>query len=82
MYWDSKNQRVVQIPPEPIKEHPGWEWHDCHCCNGIQWGGEHAVECKDCAGQGRVAVHLESGVMAIYPGGPFLGSAPDLRRAA
>lgn len=51
----------------------GWKYVDCHCCNGIRWGGEYPVECSYCKGAAFYFKHIESGVLAEYPGGPFLG---------
>lgn len=70
MYWDSKNQQLIRIPDQPYDGSIGWILKDCHCCLGLQWGT--GYECKDCAG-GAYAFHVQSGVMAMYPGGPFLG---------
>ena len=57
----------------PIDGYPGWEWRGCECCNGIAWGGETPEECRDCGGSGRYALHVASGALAAYPGGPFIG---------
>ena len=65
--------KIVRWPDEPIAEHPGWVMRDCGCCNGIEWGGSEPRECSDCAAGGLVAVHLASGTMALYPGGPLRG---------
>jgi len=73
-YWDSKNHVVVHRPSKPFPGYPGWERVDCHCCNGIEWGGEEPYECRSCGGMGMVARHIKTGSVAAYPGGPFLGS--------
>ncbi len=72
-YWDSAKQKIVEWQPRPCKEYPGWQEEDCGCCNGIEWGGEYPRECRDCGGSGIVFHHVKSGVLALYPGGPFLG---------
>lgn len=69
--WDGK--KIVRFPPEESKVYPGWECIDCGCCGGTQWGGESPIECYDCNGTGCFYRHKESGVLAEYPGGPFLG---------
>lgn len=72
-FWDSTQNRIIRIPPKPAKAHPGWEERDCGCCDGLRWGGDIPTECGDCAGNGIIFVHLKSGVIAQWPGGPFLG---------
>ena len=72
-YWDSKICKIVYFPPKPSEDRPGWEEIDCGCCNGIEWGGESPTECSDCKGGGVYFRHIKSGVLAVYPGGPFLG---------
>lgn len=52
---------------------PGWIIINCGCCSGIQWGGEYPRECTHCDGTGSTWKHKKSGVLACYPGGPFLG---------
>ncbi len=59
--------------PEESKAYPGWECIDCGCCAGLLWGGEYPTECYDCRGAGFFYRHKKSGVLAQYPGGPFLG---------
>lgn len=72
-YWDSENQKIVRPPPEKINDYPGWIREDCGCCGGLEWGGEYPRECRNCHGTGVVCRHIRSGVLAEYPGGPFLG---------
>lgn len=72
-YWDGN--KIIHHPPRPIEDYPGWLEEDCGCCNGIQWGGEYPRECHSCKGHGAVFHHLVSGCFALYPGGPFIGSA-------
>lgn len=74
--------KIVEYPDKAIDEHPGWVWRDCGCCAGTQWGGEEPRECDNCVGQGQYAVHLKSGTMAEYPGGPLLGRLPRSERAS
>lgn len=64
----------VYWKPEPIPGYPTWEDRDCGCCGGISWGGEYPAECSRCKGRGSIAVHLPSGTVAEYPGGPLLGA--------
>lgn len=71
-YWDSKNRKMVYFPDESLEGYPGWVRKDCGCCGGIQWGGDEPRECGDCGGYGAVCEHIESGVRALYPGGPFV----------
>ena len=68
-YWDGK--RIRYHEPETYPNHPGWELIDCGCCAGIKWGGEYPQECN--CNSGMLAHHLKSGVLALYPGGPFVG---------
>ena len=70
-FWNGS--QIIYTKPRPIENYPGWEEVDCGCCGGIQWGGESPRECNDCEGSGRYCRHIKSGVMALYPGGPFLG---------
>lgn len=72
-HWDSKQGKIVRWEPEPIPDYPGWVWQDCGCSAGLQWGGESPAECPACDGTGMVAKHLESGTLAVYPGGPLKG---------
>lgn len=51
-----------------------WIEIKCHCCNGIQWGGDSPRECLDCDGGGGLWVS-EKDRIAAYPG-RFLGSEP------
>lgn len=64
-------------PPVPWEGKPGWLDVDCGCCGGLEWGGEYPRECTACGGSGRYALHEETGTIALYPGGPFLGSLPN-----
>ncbi len=73
-YWDSEKKTIVRVKPEPYPDHPGWWYIDCGCCAGLEWGGDYPRECHDCNGSGFVAYHEDSGALAEYPGGPFLGS--------
>ncbi len=72
--WDDTTSRMIYFPDEPVEGRPGWVRRDCGCCNGLEWGGEEPRECRDCGGDGCVFVHLKSGVIAEYPGGPLRGS--------
>ncbi len=70
--WDSKARKIIYFKPTPIKDYPGWEQVDCGCCGGIQWGGETPEECDSCAGTGAYCRHIKSGVIKLWPGGPFI----------
>lgn len=74
-YWNG--DKIVYFTAKPCEQYPGWEETDCGCCNGIQWGGEYPTECPDCDGSGRLFHHTKSGVLALYPGGPFVGKLPN-----
>lgn len=81
MYWDSENQVTVSHRDKPWEGHSGWIDRDCSCCGGLVWGGGigfHTTgepdECDLCNGIGHFAVHMKSGAIAAWPGGPFLGS--------
>lgn len=69
-YWNG--EKLVYSPPEPAFK-TGWFVVDCHCCNGIAWGGDEPYDCYDCKGSGRQFLHVDSGLLAEYPGGPALG---------
>lgn len=61
------------------KQYPGWEMIDCGCCDGVEWGGEHPKEYRQCRGGGVLFCHTKSGALAQYPGGPFTGRLPRKR---
>lgn len=71
--WNSATQEVVRWEPRSHPTHEGWALIDCGCCNGIRWGGEEPVPCDDCGEGGWLHVHLGSGVIAWWPGGPLHG---------
>jgi len=72
-YWDSEERRIVYYSPESSVLWPKWERIDCGCCNGIEWGCAEPRECNRCEGTGVIFRHIKSGVLALYPGGPFRG---------
>ena len=72
-HWDSENNMIIHSKPQKCALYPGWEIIDCGCCNGVEWGGEYPRECKSCGGGGFVFHHITSGILAMYPGGPFVG---------
>ena len=74
--YDSETNQFIERPPEDIEGSPGWKRLDCHCCNGIRWGGDYPRECPDCGGEGTFYVHVATGVKADYPGGPLRGRIP------
>ncbi len=60
-----------------------WKYINCGCFGGLQLGGESLRsggeslrECPNCKGGGSYFRHIKSGVLAEYPGGPFLGREP------
>ena len=58
---------------------PGWVACDCGCyCGEVEGRGRYWRECPKCKGWGRFWKHKESGVLAVYPGGPFLGREPNV----
>lgn len=73
-YWNGK--QIVYAKPKPCLSYPDWEYVDCGCSGGLSWGGEYPRECPTCKGGGAYCKHIKSGVLAIYPGGPFLGREP------
>ena len=65
--------QIVRWAPTPIEGYDGhWWWIDCGCCNGLEWGGESPRECKDCSNS-HLALHVTTGLLALYVGGPFRG---------
>ncbi len=72
-YWNWKIGKVISFEPKPYPGYPKWEMIDCGCCAGIQWGGEEPIECKKCGGNGALARHIKTGLLACYPGGKFIG---------
>lgn len=73
-YRDSKQQKTVYFSPRPCPLYPNWQEEDCECCGGLEWStGYEPRECDNCAGNGRIFRHIPSGVLAQWPGGPFLG---------
>ena len=72
-YWNWKQNKIIRFPPAPYPGYPGWIRLDCGCSGGLEWGGEYPRECRNCWGSGMIAKHEKSGVLAYYPGGPFLG---------
>lgn len=72
-YYDNKNNKIIYGKPTKIKNYKDWVWIDCGCCGGLQWGGYSPRECDKCEGNGSLAWHKKSGVLALYPGGKFKG---------
>ena len=70
-YWNGKE--IVVFKDRPYPNYPGWVEDDCGCCTGLLWGGESPTECDACGGGGFVSIHIKSGAVAYYPGGPFCG---------
>ena len=80
-HWDSVAGKIVRWPTRPAGK-DGWVEIDCGCCAGIEWGGDSPRECSRCM-DGVLCVHVASGRIAEYPGGPLMGRmhADDLKRA-
>lgn len=76
--WDSTKQKVVCFPDRPVPAYPGWTLVDCGCCGGLRWGGESPEECDTCGGSGHYFRHTASRRLAVWPGGPFIGSEPAI----
>lgn len=72
-HWDATLQTIVHFSPVVVEGYPGWRMVDCGCCAGIKWGGDSPEECRDCGGGGVNFLHVKSGVLADYPGGPLRG---------
>ncbi len=70
-FWNGKE--IMDFPSEPYPYSPGWLRVDCGCCAGLEWGGWEPTDCRRCGGSGQMALHVQSGVLADYPGGPFRG---------
>lgn len=70
-FYDYRQNKIIHFEDEPYPNYPGWILQDCGCSNGLEWGGTYPRECKRCNGSGWIAKHIESGVIAQYPGGPF-----------
>jgi len=49
----------------------GWTTKKCSCIGGRR--GPYGDECGRCGGMREYFIHYKSGVMAMWPGGPFLG---------
>lgn len=63
---------------EEHDRHPGWFRMKCFGCRGygvVNKGYLEVVpgDCDDCGGNGTLWKHKESGAIACYPGGPFVG---------
>lgn len=74
---------VVYFKPKLVPEHPDWVGLDCGCCGGFEWSAvAEAVECRDCNARGIRWVHVPTGTVAEWPGGPLLGRAGKHELAA
>lgn len=76
-YWNGN--KIVYFPTKLNRYNPAWEEIDCGCCAGIEWGGEYPRECRRCGGGGISFHHIQSDILALYPGGPFVGKLPNKR---
>ncbi len=61
---------------DSVYSYPGWEHINCICSGGLRYDCLEPTECGDCNGAGVIYRHIKSGVLAEYPGGPFLGRDP------
>ena len=68
-----KSNRVKILGTNEVKNYPSWEHVNCDCCGGLQQNKESPIVCPVCKGYSFYVKHIKSGVMACYPGGPFLG---------
>jgi len=73
-YWDGK--RIVYLPDVTSPEYPHWIIRDCGCCGGRLWGYDTPITCPRCRGSGDIWVHVPTGTIALYPGGPLVGKEP------
>lgn len=73
-YWNG--QKVIRYPPK-LSHYPRWLEIDCGCCTGLKWGTDSPVDCDICKGGGTLFQHIKSGALALWPGGPFAGTAID-----
>jgi len=71
-HWDWKQNKIIRWPDKPVPGYSGWIHRDCGCSAGLEWGGEYPRECNRCRGTGAITIHKKSGVVALYPGGPFV----------
>ena len=71
-WWNSTTGVIVEFSTTPWPDYPNWMRVDCGCCAGLEWGGETPRECNRCNGNAVIAKHSETGVEALYPGGPFV----------
>lgn len=75
-YWDGKE--IIMFKTRNDAERPDWLIIDCGCCAGVTWF--YGSECGNCNGSGHYFKHKKSGVLAQWPGGPFLGrDKPEAR---
>lgn len=75
-YWDYLLGQIIHRPDAPWDGYPGWLSIDCGCSAGLEWGGDSPRECRTCGGNGIIARHVASGLLALYPGGPAVGREP------
>lgn len=75
MMWDYRHpERRRRERSIDMNHYPGWARVECHCCGGIEWSSEPpGAECRTCEGMAGFAVHLATGTVALWPGGPLRG---------
>lgn len=62
------------------KQRGNWYHYPCRLCPGngeLEAADGFGKECSVCKGWGSYWIHKPSGVVAAYPGGPFLGRWAD-----
>ena len=79
-HWDCTTSGVIYFSPEPWEGYPKWMQIDCGCCAGLEWGGDGPRECDTCGASGRLAKHIKTGTLALWPGGPFRGKEYKIKK--
>jgi hypothetical protein len=65
---------MCEVESTPYVPSPGWTRYECHCAGGEFEGADgYPKPCWRCKGWGHYWKHAASGVLAVYPGGPFIG---------
>lgn len=82
-HWDG-NRLVSSWQPEFVyvndPDDPTWIVFDCGCCNGLKWSnGTEPIECE--CGDGSLFVHIATGTVAAWPGGPLVGAHLTMNEA-
>jgi len=72
-FYDYRENKIIPYESQECPKYPDWIQIDCGCSGGLEWGTEEPTECSRCNGSGMIWKHKKSGVLAQYPGGPFIG---------